>query len=192
VTADRTGPGRLTFHVPEGILVSTRYNLLVRSPGSGDAFSWPVTFAVEVPRETQPHLLSAAFHPTTLRSGEVLTVTFTVRNNLSVPAMLMTTPAPGYTYEEGKAGWEIGVQELPGTLHLRVTSDHPGANEPGSWPWYFGFDRARLAPGATVTVTGRIRVQTPGVHEFRVGLVASGFRFIDDNAFRTKITVLAK
>src|SRR5439155_21328778 len=109
-------------------------------PRVPDRFSWPVTFAVDVPRETQPHILAAAFSPTTLHVGEVLTVTFIVRNNLPAAAMLVTTPAPGFTYEEKQAGWEIGVREPPGTLHLRVTSDQPGPHDPGSWPWFFGFD----------------------------------------------------
>lgn len=180
------------FQVPTGILVSTKFNLIVRSRNDPDRSSWPITFAVDVPRESQPHLLSATFEPQTLHVGELLTVTMTVRNNLPVAASLVTFPKPGHIYDEKQAGWEIGVKEPQGTLHLRVSSDHPGPNHPGSWPWFFGFDKESMAAGETVTVTGQIRVETPGEHEFRVGLVASGFRFIDDNAFRTRITVLPK
>jgi parallel beta-helix repeat protein len=192
MAVERAGPGRFTFKVPEGVVVTTRYNLIVWDPDSPDRFSWPVTFGVEVPPEELPHILSATFSPTTLRAGEVLTVTFVVRNNLPAPAMLLTKPAPGFIYEEDQGGWDFEANAERGTLNLRVTSDHPGSHEPGSWPWYFGFDRPRLGPGETVTVTGRIRVETPGVHEFRVGLVPTGHGFIDDNAFRTKITVLPK
>ena len=46
-----------------------------------------------------------------------------------------------------------------------------------------------LAPGESITVTVYIKMEHAGQREFRVGLVAGGFRFIDDNAFRTKIMV---
>jgi parallel beta-helix repeat protein len=195
---------QLVVKLPESIITSTGYNLVVQGADhvksqsgprsswpqpSWPQPSWPITFRVQVPDEQLPHLLSATFNPTTLKVGELLTVTFTVRNNLPIPVPLMTQPMPPYTYEEGQAWSDFGVHEVPHTLNLRVTSDHPGRHDPGSWPWLFGFDRPTLAPGETVTVTGRICVQTPGVHEFRVGLVVTGGRFIDDNAFRTRITI---
>ena len=52
------------------------------------------------------------------------------------------------------------------------------------------FDNPILKPGESTTVTGYVRVETPGTHVFRIGLVAGGFRFIDDNAYQTKITVV--
>jgi hypothetical protein len=139
-----------------------------------------------------PHLVTASFSPTTLHVGERLHVSFTVKNNLPYPAPLQQKPVPGSTYEERQAWSETGIQEQVGELHLRVTSDHPGDHHPGSWPWMFGFGKPRLAPGETITVTGEIRVETPGMHTFKVGLVAGGSRFIDDNAFPTRITVLPR
>lgn len=178
------------FALPEGILLPTRYNLLwEKGEGESRIHTWPIPFEVAVPTEQQPHLLSAQFEPTTLKVGEKLKVTFVLRNNLPAPARLMQSPKPPYTYLERQAFWEQGVQEIAGTLHLRVTSDRPGPHHPGSWPWLFGFDKEMLAPGETITVEGFVIVQTPGEIEFRVGLVATGGRFIDDNAFRTKITV---
>ena len=152
--------------------------------------SWPVTLGVQIRNEDLPHLLSGVFSPTTLHVGELLRVTFTVRNNLPTTAFLMTKPGREFIYEERQSAGELGFAEALGTLHLRVTSDHPGTHDPGSWPYLFGFTKPTLAPGETITIVGFIRVSTPGTHEFRIGLVASGFRFIDDNAFRTKITVL--
>ncbi len=179
----------VTAKLPEGILTPTRYNVLFEQRNGTVRRTWPVTFAVEVPSAQMPHLVSATFSPTRLRVGDLLKVTLVVRNNLPHPAPLMMAPKPPFTYEEKQAWWELGVQEVPGTLHLRVTSDKPAGHDPGSWPWLFGFDKDRLAPGETATVTGYIKVETPGEREFRVGLVATGSRFIDDNAFRTKITV---
>lgn len=185
--------GRLTVKLPDGIISASGYNLRIeQGEGEKALATWPITFRVEVPREQQPHLLSARFSPTRLNVGELLTVTFTVRNNLPTPVALMTQPAPPFIYDEGETWNDRGLTETPHTLHLRVTSDHPGNHESGSWPWLFGFSKARLMPGETVTLTGSIRTETPGEHEFRVGLVESGFRFIDDNAFRTKIVVMPK
>gem|GEM_PF-1957341 len=185
-------PNRMTLKLAEGILVPTHYNLVwERGEGAQAERTWPITFSVQVPQEQMPHLVSASFSPTTLHVGEVLKVTMTVRNNLPTPAPLTTRPAPIFTYQEKQACYEMGFGETPGKLHLRVSTDfRAGGHDPGSWPWLFGFGQEMLAPGETASVEGYIKVETPGVHEFRIGLVAGGFRFIDDNAYRTKITVL--
>ena len=191
VTVRSVTDTRLTFLAPTGMLLPTRYNLVLeRGQGLETVQSAPVTYRVELKPEQLPHLTSARFSPTRLHVGELLRVEFTVRNNLPYPAPLQATPKPPFTYGERQAFFEMGTRETRGALHLRVTSDHPGAHEPGSWPWFFGFPKAELAPGETITVTGAIRVETPGEHEFRVGLVAGGGRFIDDNAYRTRITIL--
>jgi hypothetical protein len=98
-------------------------------------------------------------------------------------------PPPPFTYRERQAASEMGLDEQEGKLHLRVTSDNTAPHNPGSWPYLFGFGRPSLAPGESITVTGYIKMEHAGDREFRVGLVAGGFRFIDDNAFRTKVTV---
>jgi parallel beta-helix repeat protein len=187
---ERQAPNRLVARLPGGILVSKRYNLVYeRGSGVDLVRTWPITVAVDVPPAQMPHLVTARFSPTTLRVGELLHVEFTVRNNLPTAAPLTTVPAPPFVYDEAQAWNEVGIAEQPGTLQLRVTSDHPGGHEPGSWPYLFGFAAPRLGAGETVKVTGAIRVRTAGTHEFRVGLVNAGGRFIDDNAFRTRITV---
>jgi hypothetical protein len=186
-------PTKLTARLPEDMLMTTRYNLLVES-GTGDSWqrTWPLPLTVQVPPEQIPHLISATFRPTTLKVGELLTVTFVLRNNLPYPAPLLVDPKPPFTYEEKQAWYDVGIAEKAGTLHLRVTSDHPAGHQSGEWPWMFGFGQPTLAAGETLTVTGMIRVETPGEHVFRVGLVATGSRFLDDNAFATKITVLPR
>jgi len=190
--SDTTNPTSLTAKLPGNILVPTRYNVMWEmGEGANRAHTWPITLAVSIPQEQLPHLVSAEFSPKTLKVGELLKVTMTVRNNLPAPAPLTMKPAPPFTYDEKQASYEMGLEEAPGKLHLRVSTDFEvGGHNPGSWPWLFGFDKPTLAPGETTTVVGYVRVQTPGVHEFRIGLVAGGFRFIDDNAYRTKITVL--
>ncbi|MDE2127767.1 MAG: right-handed parallel beta-helix repeat-containing protein [Armatimonadetes bacterium] len=182
------GPHSLQLGQPAGLLISSRYNLILGQRGAPS--SAPVPLTVTVAPAQSPHLLTATFSPTSLHAGDLLKVTFTVRNNLPGPASLITQPTAGFTYTEKQAYWDIGAAEVNGALDLRVTSDHPGANDPGSWPWMFGFSRPTLGPGEVTTVTGFIRVETPGDHIFRVGLVAGGARFIDDNAFQTHIQVL--
>lgn len=182
----------ITLKAPEGILTPTRFNVVwQRGEGENQIQTWPITLGIQVPTEQMPHLVSAEFSPTTLKVGEMLKVIMKVRNNLPVPALLTTKPAPSFTYDEKQAWYDIGYGEMVGHLNLRVSTDFVvGGHDPGSWPWLFGFGQESLAPGESTTVTGYIRVETPGVHEFRIGLVAGGARFIDDNAYRTKITVL--
>ncbi len=183
---------KAVLKAPEGILIPTHYNL-VWEKGEGDerVATWPVTLTVDVPNAQMPHLVSASFSPTTVKVGELLKVTMTVRNNLPVAAHLTTNPRPGFTYDEKQAWYEMGLSETPGSLNLRVSTDFfVGGHHPGSWPWMFGFDKPMLKPGETTTVTGYVRLQTPGTHMFRIGLVAGGARFIDDNAYQTKITAV--
>ncbi len=192
VESDTADANALSVKLPGSVLVPTRYNVIWE--GGADANrvrTWPMTLTVNIPKEQLPHLISAEFSPKTLKVGELLKVTMTVRNNLPAPAPLTMKPAPPFTYDEKQASYEMGYEEAPGKLHLRVSTDFEvGGHNPGSWPWLFGFDKPTLAPGETITVVGYVRVETPGVHEFRIGFVAGGFRFIDDNAYRTKITVL--
>ena len=185
-------PTFVVAKLPGGILVPTRYNVIWEQGNDENRVrTWPMTFAVTIPPEQLPHLVAAEFSPRTLKVGDLLKVTMTVRNNLPASTLLSTKPGPPFTYDEKQASCEMGYEETPGKLHLRVSTDFEvGGHNPGSWPWLFGFDRPTLAPGETTTVVGYVRVETPGVHEFRIGLVAGGFRFIDDNAYRTRITVL--
>jgi parallel beta-helix repeat protein len=190
--------GKTVLKAPEGILTPTHYNLVwEKGEGADRVATWPIVITVDVPAKQMPHLVSASFSPTTVRVGELLKVTMTVRNNLPVPAGLTMIPKQPFsydeklTYDEKEAWYEKGYGETPGCLNLRVSTDFfVGGHHPGSWPWMFGFDNAILKPGETTTVTGYVRLQTPGSHMFRIGLVAGGSRFIDDNAYQTKITVV--
>ena len=175
-----------------GILMTSNYNLrLQNGDGRSARTSEPVLVTVDVPYEQMPHLVNAAFSPHKLHVGDVLKVTMTVRNNLPIDARLTTNPSPGFTYDETEAYYEMGRTDTPNYLHLRVSTDFfVGGHHPGSWPWMFGFSKNVLKPGETATVTGYVRLKTPGTHMFRIGLVCGGSRFIDDNAYQTKIEVL--
>jgi hypothetical protein len=182
----------VVLKAPENILTPTHYNLVwEKGEGEDRVATWPVVVTVDVPNNQMPHLVSASFSPTTVKVGELLKVTMTVRNNLPVPAGLTVTPRQPFTYDEKQAWYEMGYKETKGCLNLRVSTDFfVGGHHPGSWTWMFGFDNPVLKPGETTTVTGYIRLQTPGTHVFRIGLVAGGSRFIDDNAYQTRITVV--
>jgi hypothetical protein len=188
---NRESDRKLTFKTPPGLLIPMRFNLLY-AVGEGLKERWtaPVPWSARFPSEQMPHLVSARFPPTTLKAGDLLKIEYVLKNNLPHAAPLQTSPPPNKTWDEREAWYEAGIEEQRGTLHLRATSDQPGDHHPGTWPLLFGFDRKELAPGESVTVTGYVRVRTPGTFGFRVGLVYGGGRFIDDNAFPTKITVL--
>jgi parallel beta-helix repeat protein len=76
----------LSFRLPEGILVPSRYNLIwERGTGENRVHTWPITFSVDVRTSEMPHLISATFDPRTLKVGDLLKVTMTVRNNCRPP-----------------------------------------------------------------------------------------------------------
>lgn len=178
----------LQFKVPYSFLTSRWLNLVLVK--DGEYLVPPLPLYVEVPSERQPHLISVTFEPKTLHVGELLKITFVLKNSLPVPVPLMSTPLPGFVYDENQSWQTVGYQEEVGHLELAVTSDHPGDFPPGLWPYRFGFGQAWLAPQQSLQVTVAIRVQTPGSHLFRAGLVVGGDRFIDDGVFPTFINVL--
>jgi parallel beta-helix repeat protein len=175
-----------------GILITSNYNLRwQKGEGRTAVTSEPIQVTVAVPHDQMPHLISAAFSPHKLHVGDLLKVTMTVRNNLPIEARLTEDPAPGFIYDETQAYYEMGKSDTPNYLHLRVSTDFfVGGHHPGSWPWMFGFSKSVLMPGETATVVGYVRLRTPGIHKFRIGLVCGGSRFIDDNAYQTEIEVL--
>lgn len=192
VAPTSTTATRIEFKVPNGILTTMRYNLLFeRGSEANRIHTPPLPISVQIPEAQHPELVKAEFSPTTLKVGETLKITFTVRNNLPIPARLQTEPNEDFIYDEGKAYWDSKVKEQIDHLHLRVTSDKPGKNQSGSWPYLFAFPKGTLSPEETIVVVGYIRMEQPGIREFRVGLVAGGRRFLADGVFRTKVTVTA-
>ena len=191
ISSKEISEGTFALTFPKDILTPTRYNLTYEKRVAEELVrASPIQLSVDIPVDKLPHLVSVTFEPKRLKAGEWLTVTFTLRNNLPVPAKLTQRPAPIFAYDEGQSAQELGLTEETGALHLRITSDNTGKHNPGSWPYLFGFDRRTLAPGETIEVRGKIKMSYPGNREFRAGLVAGGFRFIDDNAFRTRIEVV--
>ncbi|CEK13412.1 parallel beta-helix repeat (two copies) [Chthonomonas calidirosea] len=178
----------IRFQLPYTILTSRGLNLLLER--QGEYLTPPLSLFVEVLPQNVPHLIEVRFEPKTLHVGELLKVTFVLKNNLPVAAPLMQAPKPGFVYNENQSWQQAGYEEEVGTLELAVTSDHPGDLPPGLWPYRFGFGQATLPAHQTLEVKGFIRVQTPGTHLYRAGLVVAGERFIDDGVFPTQITVL--
>jgi parallel beta-helix repeat protein len=178
----------IRFRLPYTILTSRGLNLLLEH--QGEYLTPPLSLFVEVLPQNVPHLLEVRFEPQTLHVGELLKVTFVLKNNLPVDVPLMKAPKPGFVYNENQSWQQAGYKEELGTLELAVTSDHPGDFPPGLWPYRFGFGQATLPAHQTLEVSGYIRVQTPGTHLYRAGLVVGGERFIDDGVFPTRITVL--
>ncbi len=178
-----TTAGRITLKAPAHRLSSVSFNLIVRS---GKWESWPMPIAVDVPADKVPHIIAAHFSPTVLKVGDRLKVEFTVKNSADF-ALEPRQPGDGFTYDEDKTFYDLGYQEVPGSIYLRVDSERTG----GSWPYFWGLSHP-LEPGQTATITGYIKMEHAGKMIWRIGMVDAGIRWIDDNMYRTEIRVEPK
>ena len=140
------------------------------------------------PRPAAVTITGVRFSPISLTSGDLLQVEIGVRNDTGVTA-LTQGPAPGFTYNEGDTPNSRGYAEIGGRWRVGVdftgrsssVKDHP-------YRWGLGAD---LAPGASVTVTGYIRLTTPRATTYWVGLVQEAVRWWQDNIGAATITVSA-
>ena len=116
----------------------------------------------------------------------MLQVDIGVRNDSGVTA-LAQGPPPGLTYNEGDTPDSRGYPEIGNRWRVGVdfsgrasgVKDHP-------YRWGLGAD---LPTGASVTVTGYIRLTTPRTTTYWAGLVQEAVRWWQDTAGTTSITV---
>ncbi|HWQ13426.1 MAG TPA: N-acetylmuramoyl-L-alanine amidase [Roseiflexaceae bacterium] len=158
-------------------------------------------------------LVDVAYDRTTLASGELLKVTFTVEN--TGPSMLYGQ-APrvdlgagggqgalenGHVYEQGEcfAGDPSGASPafLKETDRIRVTLGMPGwdganagrCSAPTSdYPWRWGLNEP-LAPGQRQTIVGYVRMRQPGVYTVQAGAIQEYVRYHAQGVAATQITV---
>ncbi len=177
----RATPTEIVLNGPSHKLSSVSLNLVVVN---GKFASLPMPLTIKVPADQVPHIITASFSPTTLHVGELLKVVFTLKN-FAPFALPARKPTDNFTYDEDQNFWGLGYQEKQGSIYLRVDSERTG----GSWPYYWGLPQP-LQPGQTATVTGYIKVEHPGKMIWRIGMVDAGIRWLDDNEYRTEITIL--
>ncbi|MCL5074392.1 MAG: N-acetylmuramoyl-L-alanine amidase [Chloroflexi bacterium] len=127
-------------------------------------------------------ITSASFEPVTVPSGQLLKVNVTVRNNGSLP-LETQGPPPGYVYEEGE------IFSNPEFARIRVGVDY-GDRDPRAknHPYRWGLG-GTLAPGASTTVTGYIRLVNTKTTNYWAGIAREGIGWTDNNRGTISITV---
>jgi hypothetical protein len=155
------------------------------------AASITVSAAAATPTPTRTPLPSGTlaitgvrFSPTTLASGNIVQVDIGVRNNSNAVAVT-EGPPPGFTYNEGDTPGSRGYPDISGRWRVGVDfNGRTGLDHP--YRWGLGAD---LAPGASVTVTGYIKLATARTTAYWAGLVQEGMAWVQNGMGSTSITV---
>ena len=136
----------------------------------------------------QPRLavVNVTFSPTTLNSGDLLYVSVTVRN-IGNQVAETQGPDPGFVYNEGESSDTRGYPAQGGRWRVGVNF---GPSFPyGAYIYRWGLGRS-IQPGETVTIDGYIRLVTPQVQDYWVGIVRERMDWYEEGMGRTTITVL--
>lgn len=135
----------------------------------------------------QPALqvLSVQFSPTTAKPGDTLKIQIAVKNTSNKPIQTQD-PKPGFTYVQGQTYFSQNFPSQNGKWRVGVSYDgHPSA--PFPYRWGLGGD---LAPGATATITGYIKLTYDfQPTNFWVGAIQEPATVVQDNVGTTLITV---
>ncbi len=127
---------------------------------------------------------SVTFSPTTLRAGDLLNVSITVKNE-SAETLQTQGPDPGFVYDEGDTFRSRGYTETRGVFRVGIDFDErTGIDHP--YRWGLG---APLAPGETRTITGAIRLKTPRTINYWAGAVHELVAWLADHEGKQAITV---
>jgi hypothetical protein len=153
-------------------------------------------------------LLHVQYDRSEVPVGELLRVTFTVRNNGDVPVQSQNPEATqhddgtfdsvnGYAYDESECVFAPEGSAYPsfaketGRFRLLLGSDREVAcgGESGGYIWRWGLNGA-LQPGEVRDVVGYVRFRTPGPVNLRAGAVQEYVNYNAENAFATTINVV--
>lgn len=98
-------------------------------------------------------IIATEISPTNTKVGDTIDVSITVRNTSDKPLQTMG-PAPGFTYVQGQTYFTQEYASEPGKWRVALGTAGLDTTEL-PYRWGLGGD---LAPGATTTVTGHIKV----------------------------------
>src|SRR5579859_4655629 len=98
-------------------------------------------------------IIATEISPTNTRVGDTLDVTITVKNTSDKPLQTMG-PEPGFTYVQGQTYFTQQFAADPGKWRVAIGTAGLDATEM-PYRWGLGGD---LAPGASTTVTGHIKI----------------------------------
>ncbi|MBV9326749.1 MAG: Flp pilus assembly protein CpaB [Chloroflexi bacterium] len=131
-------------------------------------------------------IIATEISPTNVKVGDTINVSVTVKNTSDKPLQTMG-PAPGFTYVQGQTYYTQQFEGQPGTWRVAVgTAGLDSTQLP--YRWGLGGD---LAPGATTTVTGQIKVTSDfKATNFWAAVVQEPANVVQDGAGMTLVTSL--
>ena len=131
-------------------------------------------------------LTSLSITPTTVRQGEMVKIVAVVTNTGTIPIETQE-PKPNFAYQEGQTYLSAALPKVDGKFRLAL--DFTG-NQGVSHLYRWGIGQT-LAPGASATITGFIKMRTFGSIELFGGLIQENIKYFADNVGSTHITTVA-
>ncbi|HUZ02388.1 MAG TPA: N-acetylmuramoyl-L-alanine amidase [Thermomicrobiaceae bacterium] len=145
--------------------------------------SGPITASVGVP-STAARLLSVHYSPTTIYAGIPIRIDAVIQNTSSVP-IYGQEPNSGYTYIEGEDFNSANFPKIEGSYRVGVDfAGNSGLPNPFRWG-----TPGQLAPGQQATITGYVRLATPGTRQLTACLVQELIRYDQQGVFPQSVTV---
>ena len=133
---------------------------------------------------SQPAIESVTFSPLSPSTGQILTVSITVRNPTTV-TLFTQEPSSGFIYDEGDTFISRGFRSTAGAYRVGIDFDNrTGIDHP--YRWGLG---APLAPGQSTTITGGIRMKNPHTKNYWAGLVNEYVAWLQDKQGTQSINV---
>jgi pilus assembly protein CpaB len=131
-------------------------------------------------------IVATEISPSNVKVGDTINVSVTVKNTSDKPLQTMG-PQPGFTYVQGQTYYTQQFEGQPGTWRVAVgTAGLDSTQLP--YRWGLGGD---LAPGATTTVTGQIKVTSDfKATNFWAAVVQEPANVVQDGAGMTLVTSL--
>jgi Flp pilus assembly protein CpaB len=131
-------------------------------------------------------ILATEISPTNVKVGDTLTVKITIKNTSDKPLQTMG-PAPGFTYVQGQTYYTQQFASQPGKWRVAIGSAGLDSTEL-PYRWGLGAD---LAPGASTTVTGQIKLTADfRATNFWAAIVSEPAKIVQNGVGITLITAM--
>jgi hypothetical protein len=139
----------------------------------------------EIAGDPAVQIVSVNFSPLTVIAGEKLKVEVQVKSTGtgSVPTQ---DPNPGLTYGEADTFKTLGYQKI--NDKFRVAVDYSG-NQGISHPYRWGLGDP-LKPGNIATITGYVKLTSPGVRQYWAGTIEEYVKYWEDNQGTVNVSVV--
>jgi len=135
---------------------------------------------------TAAEILATEISPTNVKVGDTLTVKITIKNTSDKPLQTMG-PQPGFTYVQGQTYYTQQFASQPGKWRVAIGSAGLDSTEL-PYRWGLGAD---LAPGASTTVTGQIKLTADfKATNFWAAIVEEPAKIVQNGVGMTLITAM--